>query len=114
MPNSVNGTINFSQLTRSDVQDGEELSSSEKSRVLAPKKARGKTKFQLHWLYETDDNGDKLAQYIIADKDDKYRAICSVCYASLDISNAGKFSLLIHAKTNIHMQRMKLESGPSH
>ena len=113
-PMFSNWTKKFSQLIRSDVQDEEELSSSEKSRVPAPKRAHGKTKFQLHWLNETDDNGDKLAQYIIPDKDDKFRAICSVCYSSLDISNAGKSSLLIHARTNIHKQRMKLERGPSH
>ena len=107
-----NGTTNFSQMIRSGVQDVEETSGSEMRRVMAPKREKRKTKFQFHWLDETDDNGDKLERYIIPDKADKYRAICSICYASLDISNAGKYSILHHARRNIHKLRMKLQRGP--
>ena len=105
--------MQFSQLIPSDVQDKEEeQSSSEKKGVLDPKKIRRKTKFRWQWLEETDENGDKLSQYIIPDKNDKYRAICSVCYASLNISYAGKSCILAHARGNIHKQKMKLEKGP--
>ena len=103
--------MQFSQLIRSDVQDEEEeLSSSEKSKDPAPKRVHRKTKFQLHWLNETDENGDKLMEYIIPNKEDKFRAICSVCYASLNISYGGKSALLAHARGNIHKQKMKLKS----
>ena len=104
--------MQFSQLIWSDVQDEEkEQTSSEKSGVPAPKKAHRKTKFRTQWLEDTDENGDKLAQYIIPDKNDKYRAICSVCYASLNISYGGRSCLLAHARGIIHKQKMRLQGG---
>ena len=84
---------------------------SENATVRGPKAASGnrrKTKFQHHWLDEEDENGDKLRNYIAPDKDDKYKAICSVCYKSLKVDNSGKFVLLHHARSNIHKKRMDL------
>ena len=68
---------------------------------------RGRTKFQHHWLEEEDENGDKLRHYIVPDKDDKYKAICIVCYKSLKVDNSGRMCLLKHAQSNIHKKRME-------
>ena len=66
----------------------------------------GKTKFQQHWLDGEDSNGDVIRHYILPDKDDKYKAICSVCYTSLKVDNAGKHGILQHARTIAHKKRM--------
>ena len=116
---------NFPQSTGSDNQDGDkrprtpphsqdEGINTEKERMRASLKdhlaTRRKCSFQQHWLHgdEKDDNGDKFSQYIVPDKNDKYRAICGVCYKSLDIANAGKSALMQHSKRAIHKERMKL------
>ena len=115
---------NFPQSTGSDNQDGDKhtpphsqdegFGSVEEKRMRAFQKdhlaTRRKCSFQQHWLHgdEKDDNGDKFSQYIVPDKNDKYRAICGVCYKSLDIANAGKSALIQHSKRAIHKERMKL------
>ena len=115
---------NFPQSTVSDNKDGERdtpphsqdegFGPEEEERTSAPKKdhfaTRRKCSFQQHWLHgdEKDDNGDKFSQYIVADKNDKYRAICGVCYKSLNVANAGKSALIQHSRRAIHKERMKL------
>ena len=106
----ANGTMNFSQLTQSGAQHEEELSRSEKT---ITKQARRKCKFRAAWLEETDENGDRLALYIIEDKNDKHRAICSVCYASLNISYGGKTAIFAHARGYIHKQKMTKQRTPT-
>ena len=73
-----------------------------------PRYSKRRTKFQQRWLHEDekDKNGDKLRTYIVPDEDDKYRAICSVCYKSIKIDNLGKFALTQHARSFIHKKRM--------
>ena len=66
----------------------------------------GRAKFQHRWLDDEDENGDKLRQYILPDKEDKYKAICSVCYTSLNVDNGGRAALRQHARTKIHKMRM--------
>ena len=125
MSNSANRTINFSQLIWSDVQDDDDkqLSNQEKTQVAAPSKKKNRSKgcktrftckFLPRWLNEEEDeNGDKLSQYIIPDKDDKHRAICTVCFTSVSVANQGKGALLQHARGGIHKERMKLKKGSS-
>ena len=98
----ANRTINFSQLIWSDVQDDDDkqLSNQEKTQVTRTSKkknlAKGsKTRFTCkflpRWLNEEEDeNGDKLSQYIIPDKDDKHRAICTVSLLRLALPIKGR------------------------
>ena len=102
--------MNFSQLTQSEDQHEAELTKSEK---IITKSARRKCKFRAAWLEETDENGDRLALYIIEDKNDKHRAICSVCYASLNISYGGKTAIFAHARGYIHKQKMTKQRAPT-
>ena len=73
---------------------------------------RYRCKFRPSWLdEEEDENGDKLSQYIIPDKDDKHRAICMVCFTSVNVAYQGKAALMQHARGSIHKQRMKLKNN---
>ena len=75
--------------------------------------ARYKCKFRPRWLDEDEDeNGDKLSQYIIPDKDNKHRAICTVCFTSVNVAYQGKGALTQHARGGIHKARMKLKKEP--
>ena len=75
----------------------------------------GKTQFQPNWLEDdaVDENGDKLLNYIIADKDDKYRAYCTICSKSVSIANQGKAALLQHARGTIHKEKVRIKAGLS-
>ena len=80
---------------------------------VAINRTKHKSKFQSHWLNEEekDDNGDKLVQYVVPDENDKYRAICRVCYKSVNIAWQGKGALVQHARGVIHKERMKTKRG---
>ena len=75
----------------------------------------GKTQFQPNWLEDAaqDENGDKLLHYIIPDKDDKYRAYCTICSKSVSIANQGKAALIQHARGTIHKEKVKIKKGLS-
>ena len=74
-----------------------------------------KCKFQPDWLKEDeqDDNGDKLMHYVTPDKDDIYRAMCTVCAKSVNVACMGKAALLQHARGDIHKEKMKIKKGTS-
>ena len=75
----------------------------------------GRTQFQSNWLEDDaqDENGDKLLHYIIPDKDDAYRAYCTICSKSVSIANQGKAALIQHARGTIHKEKVKIKKGLS-
>lgn len=75
----------------------------------------GKTQFQHNWLEDAaqDENGDKLLHFIIPDKDDIYRAYCTICSKSVSIANQGKAALIQHARGTIHKEKVKIKRGLS-
>ena len=80
---------------------------------VAINKTKYKLKFLSHWLNEEekDDNGDQLLQYVVPDENDKHRAVCRVCYKSVNIAWQGKGALVQHARGVIHKERMKTKRG---
>ena len=96
-------SLNSPQLVLTGTEEGDK--SEKRSRST---KERQRAKFRQCWLNEdeTDENGDKLRTYIVPDKDDKFKAICSVCYKSIRIDNLGKCALTQHARTLTHKKRM--------
>ena len=100
--------MNSPQHVSTGVLDGDKIKN---GRGISKMKRRCRTKFQQHWLHEDDENGDQLRSYILPVKEDKFKAICGVCYKSLNIDNAGKSAILQHARTTVHKKRMDLRKS---
>ena len=66
------------------------------------------TKYRQDWLRMEDDDGHKFGDYIVPDEDSEYRVFCRVCSKSLSIANAGKASLLQHARGVVHKEKVKM------
>lgn len=63
-------------------------------------------KFQTKWTLENispaDLNGEKFSSYIAEVKEDKKKAFCVACNATIDISNLGAAAINQHSKTARH------------
>ena len=70
------------------------------------------TKYRARWLDLQDELGYKFGDYIVRDEDDVYRAFCTVCSKSISIANAGKASLIQHARGGIHKKKVRVKLGP--
>ena len=111
--------MQFPQLNGSDAKEAVKDAPPSPDAGCAPKEGlsnkerkRARTRFQSHWLSCKDENGDYLSEYIVPDDNDKYRAICSVCYKSMKIDNIGKAAVMQHSRSIVHKERMKIEKGP--
>ena len=75
----------------------------------------GKCQFQARWLEDDakDESGHKLLHYFVPDKEDMYRAYCTICSKSVSISNQGKAALIQHARGSIHKEKVRIKKGLS-
>ena len=75
----------------------------------------GKCQFQARWLEDDakDGSGHKLLHYFVPDKEDNYRAYCTICSKSVSISNQGKAALIQHARGTIHKEKVRIKKGLS-
>ena len=75
----------------------------------------GKCQFQARWLEDDakDGSGHKLLHYFVPDKEDNYRAYCTICSKSVSISNQGKAALIQHARGTIHKEKVRIKMGLS-
>merc|ERR1712112_21310 len=70
------------------------------------KRAKRQTSFQPEWLKKTDDNGDKVAEYLRDVCGDPFQAFCAVDNTNLYLGTRGWAQIHDHVKSKAHRLSM--------
>merc|ERR1712112_152651 len=78
----------------------------EKSQSQKLKRAKRQTSFQPEWLKKTDDNGDKVADYLRELRGDPYHCLCVVDSTKPRVGTRGWAQIHDHVKSEGHRLAM--------